>query len=95
VRIVIVRALLHGCCIQLSDCELPAGAIQLTEHSQPKRGAMSFGLYAGGFVIMLGGLIYGAHLMHIPGQWIAVGAIVMLGIGILSAVKATRQKDPS
>jgi hypothetical protein len=62
---------------------------------QPKRGAMSFGLYAGGFVIMLGGLIYGAHLMHIPGQWIGVGAIVMLGIGILSAVKATRQKDPS
>ena len=62
---------------------------------QPKRGAMSFGLYAGGFVIMLAGLIYGAHLMHIPGQWIGVGAIVMLGIGILSAVKATRQKDPS
>jgi hypothetical protein len=44
---------------------------------------------------MLCGLIYGAHLMHIPGQWIGVGAIVMLGIGILSAVKATRQKDPS
>jgi hypothetical protein len=45
---------------------------------------MSFGLYAIGFAIMIGGLIYGAHLMHMPTYWIAVGAIVLLGIGILS-----------
>jgi hypothetical protein len=56
---------------------------------------MSFALYAAGYVIMLAGLIYGAHLMHIPPRWITVGAIVMLGIGILSAVKATRPKDPA
>jgi hypothetical protein len=55
---------------------------------------MSFGLYAMGFAILIGGLIYGAYLVHIPAHWIAVGAIVLLGIGILSAVKATRQKDP-
>ena len=54
---------------------------------------MSFGLYAIGFVIMLGGLMYGAHLMHMPTQWIVVGGIVLLGVGILSGVKATRQKD--
>jgi hypothetical protein len=28
-----------------------------------------------------------------PTHWIAVGVIVMIGVGILSAVKATRQKD--
>jgi hypothetical protein len=56
---------------------------------------MSFGLYAVGFAIMLGGLIYGAHLVHMPAHWIAVGAIVLLGVGILSGVKATRQKDPA
>jgi hypothetical protein len=56
---------------------------------------MSFGLYATGFAIVIAGLIYGAYLIHMPGRWIAVGAIVMLGVGILSAVKATRQKDPS
>jgi hypothetical protein len=56
---------------------------------------MSFGIYTIGFVIMLGGLIWAAHMMHIPGQWIGVGAIVLLGIGILTAVKNTRQKDPS
>jgi hypothetical protein len=56
---------------------------------------MSFGLYSIGFVIMVGGLMYGAHLMHIPPHWIAVGAIVLVGLGILTGVKATRQKDPS
>jgi uncharacterized membrane protein len=56
---------------------------------------MSFGLYAIGFAIMIGGLIYGAHLAHMPTHWIVVGAIILLGVGILSGVKATRQKDPS
>ena len=56
---------------------------------------MSLGIYAIGFVIMIGGLIYGAHLMHMPAHWIAVGAIVLLGVGILSGVKATRQRDSS
>ena len=56
---------------------------------------MSFGLYAAGFAIVIVGLIYGAHLAHVPTHWIVVGAVVLLGIGILSGVKATRQKDPS
>jgi hypothetical protein len=55
---------------------------------------MSFGIYAGGFLIMIGGLVYAAHLMHVPSQWIVVGAVIMAGVGLLSAVKATRQKDP-
>lgn len=56
---------------------------------------MSFGIYAIGFLILIIGMIYGAHLMHVPLQWIVVGAIVLSGLGILTGVKATRQKDPS
>ena len=56
---------------------------------------MSFGLYAIGFAILIGGLIYGAYLVHMPAHWIVVGAIVLLGVGILSGVKATRQRDPA
>jgi hypothetical protein len=56
---------------------------------------MSFGLYSAGFAIVIVGLIYGAHLAHVPTHWIVVGAVVLLGIGILSGVKATRQKDPA
>jgi hypothetical protein len=55
---------------------------------------MSFGIYSIGFAIMISGLVYAAYLLHIPAHWIAVGAVVLLGIGILTGVKATRQKDP-
>jgi hypothetical protein len=55
---------------------------------------MSFGLYSIGFAIVIGGLIYAAHLLHVPAHWIAVGAIILIGAGILKGVKATRQKDP-
>jgi len=54
---------------------------------------MSFGLYSIGFAIVIGGLIYGAYLLQMPTRWIVVGAVVLLGIGILTGVKATRQKD--
>jgi hypothetical protein len=56
---------------------------------------MSFGIYIGGFVVLIGGLIWAAVILHIPAQWIAVGAIVLLGLAIQTGVKATRQKDPS
>jgi hypothetical protein len=56
---------------------------------------MSFGIYAAGYAIVIVGLIYVAHLMHMPSHWILAGAIVMVGIGLLSAVKATRPKDPA
>ncbi len=55
---------------------------------------MSFGIYAIGFAIVIGGLIYGAYLLHVPAHWIAVGAVVLLGVGILKGVTTTRQKDP-
>jgi len=55
---------------------------------------MSFGLYSAGFAIVIIGLAYAAHLMHVPTQWIMVGAVILIGFGILSAVKATRLKDP-
>jgi hypothetical protein len=56
---------------------------------------MSFGLYALGFAILIAGLVYGAFLVHMPSHWIVVGAIVLLGVGILTGVKATRQRDPA
>jgi hypothetical protein len=56
---------------------------------------MSFGLYLLGFIILIGGLIYGAVLLHVPSHWIVVMTIVLLGIAILKGVQSTRQKDPS
>jgi len=58
-------------------------------------GIMSFALYVIGFLIMIAGLVYGATIMHISTHWIVVGTIVLIGLGILTGAKATRQKDPS
>ena len=60
-----------------------------------KRTAVSFGIYIVGFLILIGGLIYGAVILHVAAHWIAVGAIVLLGLAILKGVQATRGKDPS
>jgi hypothetical protein len=54
---------------------------------------MSFMLYIIGIIVLIGGLIYGAWLLNVPQQWIAVGAIVIAGLGILSGVARTRSKD--
>jgi hypothetical protein len=54
---------------------------------------MSFGIYIAGYLIVIAGLSWGATLMHVPMQWIAIGDIVLAGLGIVSGVKATRQKD--
>jgi hypothetical protein len=56
---------------------------------------MSFAIYILGFVIFIGGLVYGAMLLHVPNQWIVVGAIALTGIAVMTGVRATRQKDPS
>jgi hypothetical protein len=56
---------------------------------------MSFGIYLIGFLILIGGLIWGATILHVATHWIAVGAIVLLGLAILKGVQATRGKDPS
>jgi hypothetical protein len=55
--------------------------------------AMSFGIYIVGFLILIGGLIYAAVILHVATQWIAVGAIVLLGLAIVKGVQATRGKD--
>jgi hypothetical protein len=56
---------------------------------------MSFGIYLAGFIIVIIGLAIGAHMMHVPPQWIGVGALVLVGLGIVKGVASTKQRDPS
>jgi len=46
-------------------------------------------------LILIGGLVWAAVLLHIAAQWIAVGAVVLVGLALLKGVQATRGKDPS
>ncbi len=56
---------------------------------------MSFGLYIVGFIVLILGLCMGAYLLHVPQQWIGVGVVVLIGLGILTGVTMTRQRDSS
>jgi len=56
---------------------------------------MSFGIYLLGIILVIAGLVYAAAIVHAPIHWIIVAALVMLGAGVVAAVKATRQRDPA
>ncbi len=54
----------------------------------------SFATYLIGYIIFVIGLVVAAYLLHVPGQWIGVGALVLLGLGILMATQRTKPRDP-
>ena len=54
----------------------------------------SFATFLVGFVILIIGLAMGAYLLGVPAVWIAVGVVVMIGIGVLAATSRTKPKDP-
>ena len=54
----------------------------------------SFSTYLLGFIVLIIGLAIAAYLLIGPSVWIAVGAVILIGIGILSATSRTKTKDP-
>lgn len=55
----------------------------------------SLAIFVIGFIVLIGGLAYGASMAGMSPQWIAVGALVLAGIGIVMGVTKTRTKDVS
>ena len=55
----------------------------------------SLAIYIVGFIILVGGLAYGASVAGLATQWIVVGVLVLMGLGVVLGVTRTRQKDPS
>ena len=54
----------------------------------------SFQTYLLGFVILVIGIAIAAHLLGVPLLWIAVGVLILIGIGIISATSRTKPRDP-
>lgn len=54
----------------------------------------SFSIYIIGFVLVIAGLAYAAVLLGVPPVWIAIGVLVLIGIGIMMAVSRTKRPDP-
>jgi len=55
----------------------------------------SLAIWVIGFIVLIGGLAYGASLAGMSPQWIGVAAVVLAGIGIVMGVTKTRTKDVS
>lgn len=54
----------------------------------------SFNTYLIGFFVLIIGLAVAAYLLAVPVQWIVVGVIILVGIGILMATSRTKPRDP-
>ncbi len=55
---------------------------------------MSFPIYLVGFLIVIGGIAWGLSVAGVNQTYIIIACVIMLGLGILSGVAKTRQKDP-
>ncbi len=53
----------------------------------------NFLAYIIGTILVIVGLAYAAVKIGISTEWIIVGAIIIIGIGIMSAVSKTRSKN--
>jgi cytochrome c biogenesis factor len=56
---------------------------------------MSFALYMVGTLIVIAGVVYVCHLVHLRSEWVIAIAILLLGAGVMGAVSSTRSKDPN
>jgi cadmium resistance protein CadD (predicted permease) len=54
---------------------------------------MSFGLYLGGFVLVIAGVAWAMSVANVPVTWIGITCLILLGIGVLTAVKNERSRD--
>ena len=55
----------------------------------------NFVIYMIGVVLVVAALSYGAHLLGIGGKWIVIGALIIIGFGVMGGVAKTRHRDPS
>ncbi|RIJ16105.1 hypothetical protein D1227_05630 [Henriciella mobilis] len=53
----------------------------------------SFTIFAIGYAILIAGLAWGAFALGVSGQWIAIGSVILAGIGIITGVTSTRRRD--
>jgi amino acid transporter len=54
---------------------------------------MSFALYIIGFVIVICGVAWALLTARVPTTYVLITCVILLGIGIISAVNHTRSKD--
>jgi uncharacterized membrane protein len=56
---------------------------------------MTFALYLIGFLLFIGGVAWAMISAGLPTTWVAIAALILLGIGVFTGATRTRTKDPS
>lgn len=56
---------------------------------------MNLVIYLIGTLLVVAGLAYGANHLGVSHVWITVGALVIIGLGLMAGIVKTRQKDPA
>jgi positive regulator of sigma E activity len=50
--------------------------------------------YLIGFLVLIVGVVMGAHQLGLSDRWIAIIAVILAGVGIMAAFTKTRSKEP-
>jgi len=61
---------------------------------EPETKMSSFSTYLIGFIVLIIGLAIAAILVGVSQTWVIVGAIILIGIAIVTATTRTKTKDP-
>ena len=78
----------------------PTGFVQRGQRLRPptvhanRAPPMNFWIFLVGFLVVIAGVAWGLSVAGVPQTYILIACVIMLGIGILTAVTRTRQKDP-
>jgi hypothetical protein len=56
---------------------------------------MNFAIYMFGVLLVVGALAWGANQIGLSSTWIVIGALIILGLGVMGGVVKTRHRDPS
>jgi hypothetical protein len=51
-----------------------------------------FNLSVLGWIILIAALIIAAYMLHVPTVWIAIGALALLGVGIIISVSHSKPR---
>ena len=56
---------------------------------------MSFALYIVGLALLVGGIAWGLVTAGLAPVYVGIACLIVLGVGVMTAVSRTRSKDPS
>ena len=55
---------------------------------------MSFALYFFGFLVLMAGVAWALVTAGVPSLWVLIACVILLGLGLMTAVTRTLPKDP-